>query len=61
MKTGDKCNKTRCLKETNHEELPGHFLGTPFVYEEFWLSCYFCTEGEKECEDDPTKKEGLIF
>ena len=45
MKNGDKCNKERCLKETNHHNIPGHFLGTPFVYEDFWMACVFCMEG----------------
>src|SRR4030042_4137304 len=48
MKNGEPCGKTKCLKETNpgHLEHGGHFLGTPFVYEDCWIACHFCCEGK---------------
>jgi hypothetical protein len=46
MKNGDKCDKKRCLKEINPEAHPGVFMGTPFVYEDFWMACVLCTEIE---------------
>ena len=46
------CKKDYCWKETNHNAVDpskrGHYVGTPFVYEECWLACYFCREEDKE-------------
>jgi hypothetical protein len=44
MKNGDKCDKKRCLKEINPHAHPGIYMGTPFVYEDFWMACVLCTE-----------------
>jgi hypothetical protein len=46
-------NPKKCLKEIS----PGFFIGKAFVYEEEWLSCYFCKtrleeKNEEKGEDD---------
>ena len=59
MKDGEPCGKKKCLKETNPDaenpEFRGHYLGTPFVYEECWYSCYLC------CREKPDGDEVLYF
>jgi hypothetical protein len=59
MKNGDPCNKERCLKETNHDYKPGVYLGKPFVYEDCWMACIFCS-GEVSAEDAQGSVEQVV-